>query len=145
MRRELTLDHLDARAAIDAIGAELDRRGKAAVIAVVDSHGETLGILRHSDAPLSSVAVATNKAYTAVRLRRPSATVGKRVRDPEHGFDISYYGDPRYLGWGGGVPVERDGQFVGAVAVSGLPEADDIEVALLGVAAILAHPDAASN
>jgi len=139
MRSELTLDHNDARAAIDAISRELDKRGKAAVIAVVDSHGETLAVLRYSGAALSSVAVATNKAYTAVRLRRPSGLVGKRSRDPEHGFDISYYGDPRYVGWGGGFPVEKDGQFLGAVAISGLPEAEDEELAKTGIAAIEAR------
>lgn len=139
MRSEQTLDHLDAATAIDAIRKELDAVGKAAVIAVVDSHGETLGLLRYSGAALSSIAVATNKAYTAVRLRRPSALVGQRSRDPEHGFDISYYGDPRYVGWGGGIPVERDGQFVGAVGVSGLPEVEDIALAQAGVAAIAAR------
>ncbi len=139
MRNETTLDHLDAAAAIDAIRKELDAAGKAAVIAVVDSHGETLGVLRYSGAALSSIAVATNKAYTAVRLRRPSALVGQKSRDPVQGFDISYYGDPRYVGWGGGIPVERDGQFVGAVGVSGLPEAEDITLAQAGVAAIAAR------
>jgi glc operon protein GlcG len=139
MRNEPTLDHEDARAAIDAIAAELARRGKTAVIVVVDSHGETLGLLRMSGAALSSIGVATNKAFTAARLRRPSGAVGKRVRDPENGFDISYYGDPRYVGWGGGFPVEKDGQVLGAVAISGLPEAEDEELARMGVAAILAR------
>lgn len=136
MRSEQTLDHLDAMVAIEAIRSELDATGKAAVIAVVDSHGETLGVLRYSGAALSSVAVATNKAYTAVRLRRPSALVGQKSRDPVQGFDISYYGNPRYVGWGGGIPVECDGQFIGAVGVSGLPESEDIALAEVGVAAI---------
>ncbi|MBL8807557.1 MAG: heme-binding protein [Rhodospirillales bacterium] len=142
MRSEATLDHLDAKAAIDAICAELDRRGKAAVAAVVDAHGETLAVIRYSGTMLSSIAVATNKAYTAARLRRPSVMVGKRIRDPEHGFDIAYYGDARYVGWGGGIPVEIDGQFVGAVGVSGLPEAEDIELAEIGVRAIGARAKA---
>lgn len=142
MRSETTLDHVDAKAAIDAICEELDRRGKSAVAAVVDSHGETLAVIRFSGTLLSSIAVATNKAYTAARLRRPSAMVGKRVRDPENGFDIAYYGDPRYVGWGGGLPVEIDGQSVGAVGVSGLPEAEDIELAQIGVRAIEARAKA---
>jgi len=58
------------------------------------------------------------------------------MRDPQFGFDIAYYGDPRYLGWGGGLPVIKDGAVVGAVAVSGLVEAEDIELAQIGVAAI---------
>lgn len=51
---------------------------------------------------------------------------------------MAYYGDRRYIGWGGGLPVTIAGQVVGAVAVSGLPEMVDIEVAQIGVAAILA-------
>jgi glc operon protein GlcG len=139
---ETTLDHKDAKTALDAICAELDRRGKAAVAVVVDSHGEMLAAIRYSGAMLSSIAVAGNKAYTAARLRRPSAMVGKRVRDPESGFDIAFYGDPRYVGWGGGLPVERDGRFVGGVGVSGLPEAEDIELAQIGVDAIGARAQA---
>ena len=46
-------------------------------------------------------------------------------------------GDPKFVGWGGGLPVMFEDECIGAVAVSGLPEADDIEVAMLGVAAVL--------
>lgn len=45
--------------------------------------------------------------------------------------------DSRYVGWGGGVPVVIDGHVVGAVAVSGLPEEEDMHLAALGVQAIL--------
>ena len=139
MLAQLTLDDADARAATDAIHAELARLGKTAVIAVVDAHGEVLSVLRMLGAPLSSIDIAVNKGFTAARLRRPSGAVGRRSRDPATGFDISYYGDPRYVGWGGGLPVERDGHVVGAVAVSGLAEAEDEELVKLGVAAIVAR------
>ena len=39
--------------------------------------------------------------------------------------------------WGGGVPVMKDGQCIGAIAVSGLPEAEDMEIVELGVQAVL--------
>ena len=139
MRQLLTLDDADARAAIEAIRIETQRRGKSAVIAVADAHGETLALLRMDGAALSSVAIAANKAYTAARLRRPSGEVGRRVRDPATGFDIAFYGDPRYVGWAGGVPVVVDGAVVGAVAHSGLASEEDEELARLGIAAILAH------
>jgi glc operon protein GlcG len=38
----------------------------------------------------------------------------------------AYYGDPRFVGWGGGIPVRKDGKVVGSVTVSGLPAAEDI-------------------
>jgi len=143
MLAQLTLDDADARAATDAIREELVRRGRTAVVAVVDAHGEVLSLLRISGAPLSSMTIAVNKAFTAARLRRPSGVVGRRSRDPEKGFDITYYGDQRYVGWGGGLPLERDGHVVGAVAVSGLTEAEDEELANVGVAAIIARGRAA--
>jgi glc operon protein GlcG len=133
-----TLGHDDARRAIDAIAAELQRRAKAAVVVVADAHGELIALLRLDGAPLPSILIAQNKAYTAARERVPSGALGRRARDPEDGFDMAYFGDSRYLGWGGGLPVVVDGRVVGAVAVSGLPEAEDVELAQIGVAAIAA-------
>jgi len=106
---------------------------KAAVIAVADSYGELIAFARMDGAPVSSVRIAANKAWTAARERKPTKDIGEKVRDPEKGFDIAYYGDPRFVGWGGGLPVWRDGEVVGAVAVSGLSSAEDVDLADLGV------------
>ena len=95
-------------------------------------------MVRMGSAPLSSVAIACNKAFTAARLRRPSGEVGRRSRDAEKGFDISYYGDPRYVGWGGGLPVKDGADVVGSVAVSGLSDTEDEELSAIGIAAIFA-------
>jgi len=130
-----TMGHVEAQAAVAAIQAELATRDKAAVIAVADDHGELLALLRLDGAPLQSTTIAQNKAYTAARDGKPTAQLGKRARDPEHGFDIAYYGDPRFVGWGGGVPVVVDGSVVGSVAVSGLTSDEDAELAAVGVAA----------
>lgn len=136
MTTELNLDYEEARRAIDAIVAEVSRRGKAAVVAVADSRGELIALARMDGASLASITIAGNKAFTAVRAGKPSFDVGAKVRHQEQGFDISYYGDPRFCGWGGGVPVKKDGRLVGSVAVSGLPQEEDMEVVLLGIAAI---------
>ena len=132
------LGYADARRALDVIAAELQRRALPAVITVADDHGELIALMRMDGAPLSCILNATNKAWTAARERKPSFDVGRAVRHPDSGFDIAYYGDPRYIGWGGGVPVVIEGAVVGAVAVSGAPEAVDMEMAQLGVAAITA-------
>jgi glc operon protein GlcG len=131
----LTLD--DARRALDAIQPELKRRALAAVITVTDDHGELIALMRMDGAPYSSIAIAMNKAYTAARERKPTKEIGRAARDPHSGFDIAYFGDPRFIGWGGGVPVLIDGTVIGAVAVSGAPEAVDMELAALGAAAIV--------
>ncbi len=128
------LQHFEGMKIIDAVAAELTRRQKAAVVAVSDSYGELIALLRIGDAPLSSIQIAMNKAWTAARERLDSAAIGKASRDPKSGFDISYYGDSRYVDWGGGIPVWREGKVVGAIGVSGLPEeAEDIELAEIGV------------
>ncbi|MCB9139766.1 MAG: heme-binding protein [Caldilineaceae bacterium] len=138
MRQITTLSRADARLALDTIEAEILRRGKAAVIVVADAHGELIALLRMDGAPLPSIRIAANKAWTAAREGKTSYELGQAARDPESGFDMAYFGDSRYIGWGGGVPVRADGVVVGAVAVSGLPEHEDMEVVQMGVAAISA-------
>jgi glc operon protein GlcG len=128
--------YAEAKQAIEAITKELLARQKSAVIAVSDSHGELIALARMDGAPLSSITIAMNKAWSAARERKPSADIGKAARNPEKHFDIGYFGDPKFTGWGGGIPVWRDGMVVGAVSVSGLPQEVDIELATLGAAII---------
>ncbi len=139
MQTITSLGHAEAQKAIEVIQAEMLRRGLAGVVAVADQHGELIALLRLNGAPLPSIQIATNKAYTAARERKPSREIGQAIRHPEKGFDIAYFGDPKMVGWGGGLPVSVEGVVVGAVGVSGLPEAVDMELAQLGIAAILAQ------
>lgn len=132
MITELTIEYAEARRVVDAIYAEITKRGKAGVIAVCDAHGELIAFARMDGAPLSSITIAMNKAYSAARERKPSFEIGKAARTPEKSFDIGYFGDPRFTGWGGGVPVVKDGRVAGAIAVSGLPQMEDMELAEMG-------------
>jgi glc operon protein GlcG len=132
MRKIQTIEYAEAKRIIDAIVDKLLEEGKAAVIAVADTYGELIAFARMDGAPISSIRIAQNKAWTAARERKPTKEIGDKVRHPEKGFDIAYYGDPRFVGWGGGLPVLRNGQVVGAVAVSGLPSEEDIRLATLG-------------
>ncbi len=137
MMTELTIEYSEARRAIDSIFQEAKKRGKAGVAAVCDGHGELIALARMDGAALSSITIATNKAYSAARERKPSQEIGTASRARENGFDIGYFGDPKFTGWGGGIPVWKKGKVIGAVAVSGLPEAEDMELAEIGVATIL--------
>ena len=49
---------------------------------------------------------------------------------------MTNFGELRYLTWGGGLPIFSEGELVGAVGVSGLPESEDIEFAKHGLAAL---------
>jgi glc operon protein GlcG len=133
----MSLQTADAQLAIGAIQTEMSRRGKAGVIAVADDHGELIGLLRVDGAPLASIVIATNKAWTAARERKPSYELGQASRDSKTGFDMAYYGDPRYIGWGGGVPVVVGGAVVGSIAVSGLTEEEDMELAEMAARAVV--------
>ena len=139
MFSRLDLGLADARAAIDAMRQECEKRGLRAVMAVGDSRGDLIALERMDGAPLPSITVATNKAYSAAREKITTRQIGKNVRSPESGFDVAYWGDPKMLGWGGGIPVFQTGEVVGSVAVSGLPEEVDEEMAGLGVSAIEAR------
>ena len=134
--QDCTIDYSEARRVVDLIVEEIQRRGKAGVVVVADSHGELIALARLDGAPLTSITIAINKAWTAARERKATKDIGDRAREPEKGFDVAYFGDPRIVGWGGGVPVWKDGKVIGSVAVSGLPQLEDMELAAMGAAAI---------
>src|SRR5579862_177525 len=139
MRTTQTIDYSEAQQVIDAIVKKVLQMKKAAVIAVADSHGELIGFARMDGAPISSIQIAMNKAWTAARERKPTKDIGEKVRHPEKGHDIAYYGDPRFVGWGGGLPLWSDGQVIGAIGVSGLASLEDIELATLGAQVLGRH------
>jgi glc operon protein GlcG len=132
MRTLRTLDYSEAKRAIDLIVDKALQMRKAAAIAVADSHGDLIAFVRMDGAPVSSIRIAMNKAWTAARERKPTKEIGEKVKHPDKGHDIAYYGDPNYVGWGGGLPVWKDGEVVGSVAVSGLSSTEDIDLAALG-------------
>ncbi len=129
----------EARIAIDRCIAELKTRKKTGSVAVADSHGELVGLLRMNGAGFATATIATNKVFTSSRLRQPSGDLGKAAA--EGGWDVHYHGDSRYLGWEGGAPVFFQGACIGSVGVSGLTGEEDFEIAQIGVAAILASLD----
>ncbi len=133
MRTLHTLDYSEARRAIDLIVEKGSQMQKAASVAVADAHGDLICFARMDGAPVSSIRIAMNKAWTAARERKPTREIGEKVKHPERGHDIAYYGDPNYVGWGGGLPVWKNGEVVGAIAVSGLSSKEDVELATLGV------------
>ncbi|MGA6982080.1 MAG: heme-binding protein [Candidatus Sulfotelmatobacter sp.] len=128
-----SIGYSEAKRALDLILEKASQLQKAASVAVADSHGDVICFARMDGAPVSSIQIAMNKAWTAAREGKPTKEIGDKVKHPEKGHDISYYGDPKYLGWGGGVPIVINGEIVGAIAVSGLSSAEDAALATLGV------------
>src|SRR5271163_2627929 len=118
MRTLQTIDYSEAKRAVDLIVEKASQMQKAAAIAVADSHGDLICFARMDGAPVSAIGIAMNKAWTAARERKPTKEIGEKVRHPEKAHDIAYYGDPKYVGWGGGIPVWKSGRFAGAIAVT---------------------------
>ncbi len=127
------LGHQQAKLIVDEIGKQLEAHDEGAAVAVVDDHGELMAFFRTDRCRLPSIQIAINKAYAAAREQIESAELGARSR--EEGWPMTNFGDLRYPSWGGGVPIRIDGVVVGAVGVSGLAEARDIELARAGVRA----------
>lgn len=134
VRREIGYE--EARDLVARVGDRLVATGEGAAVAVVDAHGELVAFLRTDGCRLPSITIAINKAFTAAREGIESAVLGERSRT--EGFPLTNFGEPRYVGWGGGVPIVVDGAVIGAIGVSGLPEADDVELARWAVTGLAA-------
>ena len=130
------IGHKEARGLVAMVADRLEANGQGAAVAVVDRHGELVAFLRTDGCGLASINIAINKAFTAARERVESSVLGERSRT--EGFPLTNFGDPRYTGWGGGVPIVVAGEVIGAVGVSGLPEADDVELARWAAASLAA-------
>jgi glc operon protein GlcG len=132
------IGHAEARRLVAMIGDRLEADGQGAAVAVVDRHGELVAFLRTDGCGLASINIAIHKAFTAARERVESGALGERSR--MEGFPLTNFGDPRYVGWGGGVPIIVAGEVIGAIGVSGLPEAADVELARWAAASLAAAP-----
>ncbi len=139
MRDLPVIDYSEAKKIIDLIVERALQMQKSVVVAVADPHGELIAFARMDGAPISSIRIAANKAWTAARERKETREIGEKVRHPEKGHDIAYYGDHRFVGWGGGIPIWKDGAVAGAVAVSDLSSREDRELATLALEVIDGH------
>jgi glc operon protein GlcG len=95
-------------------------------IAVVDTHGELVVFARMDDATIHSIAFAQQKARSAARSRRASAT-------PPPEMAAALTSMPDFVALPGGVPIVLNGKTIGAIGVSG---GNDLAIALAGVNAI---------
>ena len=128
---ELTYE--GARLAAEAIADAAAERGVAPVVCAVDSGGALMFIVRPDAAQVASVRVTEDKARTAAIYRRESRDFEEQAsRGRPSALHLA-----RAVPLQGGVPIEVDGDVVGAVGVSGASSADeDRELALVGAAAV---------
>ncbi|RIX40474.1 MAG: heme-binding protein [Rhodocyclales bacterium GT-UBC] len=98
-------------------------------VAVVDRGGLPLVFKRHPGAPLHSIDIALDKAYTAVSFGRPTAQWDGRVAKGSEMLRHGLMHRSRFVGFGGGMPVLHEGVVVGAIGISGGSEAQDVAFA----------------
>jgi glc operon protein GlcG len=101
----------------------------------VDDGGHALCLHRLDGAQASSVETGLGKARSAVLFKRPTRLLEEIVKGGREAF-LSVPGGAVLLQ--GGLPIEWEGQILGAVGVSGVKASDDEIVAQAGVDALLA-------
>src|SRR4030088_10770 len=127
-----------AQKMVNAAVAKARELGVTENVAVLDDGGNLKAFCRMDGAPILSIEIAQNKAYTAL--------FGVSTQD----FFNFIQGDPsllvgiptlaRVAAYGGGFPIKVDGEIVGAIGVSGAPAVQN-DVGL-GAAVLELVPDA---
>jgi uncharacterized protein GlcG (DUF336 family) len=127
---ELSLE--DAKKMV-AAGQTLAReKGWRMAIAVVDSGGHPILVERMDGAQRSASNISVEKAWTAVMYQRPSKAFEDVVTGGRHVVMTL----PGVTTVEGGIPVVVDGQYIGAIGVSGAKSPEDSTVAQAGVDAL---------
>lgn len=104
-------------------------------IAVVDSGGNLVAHARMDGAWIGSVDIAINKAFTARAFDTPTGELADYAQPGRQFYGIHVSNDARVIIFAGGIPIQHDGQVVGAVGVSGGTSDQDQTVAEAAVAA----------
>ncbi|GJJ01612.1 MULTISPECIES: heme-binding protein [unclassified Duganella] len=105
------------------------------VIAIVDDGGHLLWLQRQDGAAPLSSHIAPAKARVSALGRRES----KIYEDMINNGRTAFLSAPAPMADGlleGGVPIIVDGHVIGAVGVSGVKSAEDVQVAKAGIAAL---------
>jgi glc operon protein GlcG len=101
-------------------------------ISIVDDGGHLMYLQRMDGTQTASVVVSMEKAKTAIGFKRPS----KAFEDGVAGGRNALLALPGATPLEGGLPIVVDGQFLGAIGVSGVTAQQDGMIAQAGVDAL---------
>ena len=101
-------------------------------LAIADAGGNLVYFCRFPGAPLVSIGIAHNKAYTAVAMRQPSGNLYTEALPGGslHGINTA---DPRLVIFGGGFPLFAGAKLAGGIGISGASVEDDEKIGRLVV------------
>lgn len=126
-------------AAAQAVQAAVTHAAIIAVpvnVAIVDPGGVLMAFLRMPGAPLHSVEIAIDKAYTAASFGLATSQWSTALAQHSAAVREGLVQRPRFVAFGGGLPIVEDGQRIGGIGVSGASEAQDEAIAQAGLSAI---------
>jgi uncharacterized protein GlcG (DUF336 family) len=129
------LNLAEARTLLDAGLAEADAIGQPMNVAVVDAGGHLLAFARQDGAIRASIDIAQRKAVTSILMEASTVDLMPLVQPGAELYGLEQTAGGMVV-FGGGVPVRRDGELIGAVGVSAGSVEQDVRVAEAAVAAI---------
>ena len=135
----VALSSIDWPAAHLAVGAAVQaarEQGVCINVAVVDAGGVLAAFLRMPGAPLHSVDIAIDKAYTAVSFGLATSQWQAALQQHSAAVREGLVLRPRFVAFGGGLPLMENGQRIGGIGVSGGSEEQDEACAQAGLIAI---------
>ena len=123
-----------AKKVVAGAEAEAKKNNWNVVIAVLDSGGNLVMLQRLDGAPLGSIEVAREKAYSAVAFRRPTKAFEDALG--QGGANLRILRVPGASPLEGGLPIVVDGKLIGAVGVSGVLSTQDAQTGRVGIEAL---------
>ncbi len=123
----------EATELVAAAESRADEIGNPMVITVANSEGNLVAQHRMDDAWLASVSISRNKAYTSAALDTPTHELAEPSEPGNSLYGLQTTDEGRIVVFGGGYPLERDGDVVGTIGVSGGAVEQDRDVAEAGV------------
>jgi len=124
-----------AQKMVDEAVAKARKIGVGENVAILDDGGNLKAFSRMDGAPILSIEIAQNKAYTALFGVSTQDFFNFIQGDPSLLAGIPTL--PRVAAYGGGFPIEVDGEIVGAIGVSGAPTVqNDVDCARAALALV---------
>ncbi|PFH19439.1 GlcG/HbpS family heme-binding protein [Burkholderia sp. JKS000303] len=128
-----TIDWLAAARAAQAAAEAAERLGVRVNVAVVDAAGLLAAFVRMPGAPLHSIDIAIDKAYTAASFGLPTGAWHDALATHSDAVRQGLVLRARFVAFGGGLPIVDDGALIGGIGVSGGSEAQDEQCAHAGL------------
>lgn len=105
-------------------------------IAIVDDSGNLIAQHKMDNALLISISASLNKAYTAIALKLPTSEVYELVQPGKPFYGLESIEPGRLCVFGGGIPIIKNGHYIGAIGISGGTSEQDILIAQSAISSI---------